>query len=106
MLIFNNCPNYGLTFAVSVSTLISSALLFELLHQYHVVYSQTYQSPTWLSAIFPSFSRGDNNWFGPIWRLNPFYIAVSLLTELLVIISTAVGVIQYFYVHLAIYGLI
>ncbi|ETN80976.1 hypothetical protein NECAME_08825 [Necator americanus] len=31
------------------------------------------------------------NWFGPIWRLNPFYIAATLFGEIIVVFSGVCG---------------
>ncbi|KAL6728737.1 hypothetical protein Aduo_010477 [Ancylostoma duodenale] len=76
--VYKRYPQNGLTFAVCVSTLITSALLFELLHQYHG------------SSSRRSLGR-DINWFGPIWRLNPFYILTSMFGELIVVMSSVCG---------------
>ncbi|CAJ0600442.1 unnamed protein product [Cylicocyclus nassatus] len=105
--VYSRYPHYGLTFAIGVATLVTSTLLFELLHQYHAsfardhsgVYSKSYadifvssRASTWWGMFFSSSgTRRDINWFGPIWRLNPFYIATNMLGELVVVISSKCG---------------
>ncbi|KAK6739929.1 hypothetical protein RB195_008424 [Necator americanus] len=91
--VFTYYPQNGVSFAAVVSSLVISALLFELIRQYHESMSKS--SSGFSSFVTEMYSYSSTsyqiNWFGPIWRLNPFYIAATLFGEIIVVFSGVCG---------------
>ncbi|KJH49593.1 hypothetical protein DICVIV_04260 [Dictyocaulus viviparus] len=85
-LVMKRFPSYGQAVAVSVSFFLSSSLLFELVHLYNNenLSRSSGSSFWWNRYFFTTCDRESSNWFGAIWQLNPLYVMVHLVGEVVV----------------------
>lgn len=92
-LIMKRYPQYGQNVAVCASLLLSCSILFELLHQYSGVdfLKHSDSCPWWNYFLYTSCNRGNVNWFGAIWQLNPFYVMAHLIENVIVTASHLCG---------------